>query len=96
LFCSCFLTIEENAGTVASRLKSQCRIAASKARLLQEVKIGYFLDPETKQHSSKWYATSSLLRKKYQAAKLNLKVLLIALFGSEGIIGHEFVLGGQL
>jgi len=80
----------------ADCLKSQCRIAASQARLLQEVKIGYFLDPETEQHSSKWYATSSLLSKKYQTNKLNLKVLLIAFFGSEGIIDHEFVLGGQL
>jgi hypothetical protein len=34
------------------------------------------------------------LSKKYQTAKLNLKILLIALFGSEGIIDHEFLLGG--
>jgi hypothetical protein len=34
------------------------------------------------------------LSKKYQAAKLNLKVLVIAFFGSEGIIDHEFVFGG--
>ena len=67
-------------------------MATSKARLLQEVKIGYLLDPETKQQSSKWYATSS---KKYQIAKLNSKVMLMAFFGSEGIIDHEFVLGGQ-
>jgi hypothetical protein len=37
----------------ADCLKSQCRITASKARLLQEVKVGYLLDPETKQQSSK-------------------------------------------
>jgi hypothetical protein len=36
------------------------------------------------------------LPNKYQTAKLNLQVLLIAFFGSEGIIDHEFVLGGQL
>lgn len=72
-------------------LKSQCRITTSKAKLLQEMKIGYLLDLETKQQSSKWYATSSPLPKKYQTAKLNSKVLLMAFFGSD----HEFVLGGQ-
>jgi len=66
----------------ADCLKSQCRIATSKAMLLQEVKIGYLLDPATKQQSSKWYATSSPLPKKYQTAKLNSKVLLMAFFGS--------------
>jgi hypothetical protein len=80
----------------ADCLKSHCRITASKARLLQEVKVGYLLDPETKQQSSKWYATSSPLPKTYQTAKLNSKVFLIAFFGSEGITDDEFVLGGQL
>jgi len=41
------LTIEGNAGTVASGLKSWCRTTA-KAGLLQEVKVWYLLDPETK------------------------------------------------
>jgi hypothetical protein len=73
-------------------LKSQCRIATSKAKLLQEMKTGYLLDLETKQQSSKWYVTSSPLPLKYQTAKLNSKVLLMAFLGSD----HEFVLGGQL
>ena len=55
----------------------------------------YGYDPETKQMSYQWSASSSPRPKKARQVKSNIKTMLIAIFDIDELVLHEFVLTGQ-
>ena len=51
----------------------------------------YGYDPQTKQMSSQWKTASSSQPKKARQVKSNVKTKLIAFFGTDGLVHHEYV-----
>jgi len=56
----------------------------------------YGYDPETKQQSSEWKDPMSPRPKKGCQVRSKTKVMLLAVFDSEGIVHHEFAPSGQI